>query len=293
MYSTSCSTLEKYINNLETTFNSNADLLNHYELQHRQLYLEIHENLMNTTLTMSNIKEECRQINEFTTAAKATNDIATKQLLRDSIEIKHLNCKLASTKLRGLRKRCDDLRGICMSISRKMVITKNKATNIEDDIRTTQFVLDEMRSRVIDKNAGISLSVLKKKFSCDILTYIGEFLPCSIYFHLIDKRYNPIKKLHSLKVSALIALSNKILEYPIFKATIHVMKHIRYNIWLIETINNPRLFTLKGIRRKVLELMYELKNYSPIEALDVYKTIAILIKPGKKYNTSLATILSK
>jgi hypothetical protein len=136
------------------------------------------------------------------------------------------------------------------------------------DIAVTKEIICELKGREIDREAGMSLTTLKKRLPNDILTHIGGFLPYHIQFNLLEKRYNLpgiLKKIHKC-----IPLTTNLYRKLVQKPSIS------------RGFIKPATSVLIS-EKQMLTLIYRMKKICPNEVMMLLKELAILINPKPKH----------
>jgi hypothetical protein len=145
----------------------------------------------------------------------------------------------------------------------------------------TKTIREEMASRlVVRKKGAISLTKVNRRLPNDLMPYIAEFLPYSLQFHLLEKRYNPIRLLRHLQKSARVALYNKLCQTEGVLSSMDTYTAGMYRKFVATPYYNQPMelhFTL-------LRLIYDMKETCPAHVIRLFKELIILIKPnGCKY----------
>jgi hypothetical protein len=163
---------------------------------------------------------------------------------------------------------------------------------LKKDNKRSQYLCainTEMQGRIIDKTAGIDLKAITNALPQDVVKYIGEFLPYSIRFHLIDDRHRPFRLLENMKLGALNAFYCRMVDDPQFLAKIPIdVVNRMINKRFAMRENNFTLFEYveSKLRDILVQHLYFMKIKCPDVAMKFLKILAILVDPWKTYDTS-------
>jgi hypothetical protein len=171
------------------------------------------------------------------------------------------------------------LRRRFVSINRRIDTIARKVKESQNELGIMRTIKKEMEGRAVDPSSGISLKTLKQRLPTDVLTHIGKYLPYAIQFHLLEKKYNPIKRLTRLNAKAAEALYIKTIATP------GILDNMSRGTIIHFRANHNRARLGFGIDKKtaIIKLINEMKKTCPDKALRLLKDLVILINPKKGY----------
>jgi len=240
------------------------------------------------------LKEESALLTEQVSMMSRDNGIMVKTA-RDIVQF-NTKIRLAEQELRNMKKemklkyRARRLAEHALErVKAKLSKAQDKVNGKTRELDVTRLLINEMRGRAVDASAGISLNDLKTHLPTEVLNHIGSFLPYNIQYHLLEARYNPIRRLSRLSMTALKGLYIKITNIP--------------EVLDMQTASGRRIYIkantllrqgfyyfpdgVTGMRVRIIKLIYDMKMKCPKKALQLLKEMCIFIDPKKKYITRI------